>query len=583
MSQYPRISPVVSQHSLTWDGFPLFHVDAVSPDFSGKLFFVLGQGLGDHVNGFRVLQELHLRFPASRLIVYADRRWEELVKRFDGVEIRWFPKAMEVRSKEGTNDPYVLAHSEIRKEMSVFPEHSFIAYDHFPMADRHARGEATISATMRSIGLSPGATVRPFLPILETDLIWADSFLKMHELKSGQFAVVAPFTWPNKRWPKECFSQIIDQIYERFGLRSIIIAYPEMGSFENKGSFCAYDLTLGQIAGLLSRAGIYLGLDSGLSHMAAALDLPSIEIFIEKKVIPFEVRSCSPFFLYVIEGFFLEQTLPATEVVFSSISFAWEKRDNLADAIPVCPACLRKSQYVTSASQTDIDFMCVCGTTLKRRTKNKGVSTLNVQAVCGNAPFSASTNNIPMLIETGKDLVTSDDLLSCERLLEERLVPMIRVVLDVPAPSHSAIDHSPLSEKIMWSLDGILFWMERMGYRSISFTKSFHQQSGSSVAIDLVSVVSQGTPVLESLIIPWGAVSLKVRSMEQYLKFYSFEKWGRPPDLVGIVKSMISLGYKKDAVTAAWVAFRAQPVFRSFRWLLKSWWALWLKPTDRRL
>ena len=68
--------PLIPRKGLTWNGFPLFHIGHAGKEFSGSLYVVLGQGLGDHVNGFRILHELQGRFPVARFIVYADRRWE---------------------------------------------------------------------------------------------------------------------------------------------------------------------------------------------------------------------------------------------------------------------------------------------------------------------------------------------------------------------------------------------------------------------------------------------------------------------------------------------------------------------------
>ena len=575
------ISSIVPEHALTWEGFPLFHVADFPADFSGKLFFVLGQGLGDHINGFRVLHEIRRRFPKARLIVYADLRWEELVRRIEGIEIRWFPKALEVRSKEGTNDPYIVAHSEIRMDMDAAPGASFLAYAHFPMPDRHARGESTIQATMRSIGLSLGANFRPFLPVLESDLLWADHFLEKNGFQSGHYAVIAPFTWPNKRWPKEQFSEVIDLIRESLGLRSLIIAYPEMGEFKNEGAFCAYDLSLGQISGLLSRSGIYLGLDSGLSHMAAALELPSVEIFIEKKVIPFEVRACSQLFLYNIEGFFLEQSISTTESVFSSLSFLWKNRNNLSTAIPLCPACLCKAQYIAHGSEDVMDFMCVCGTTLSIPMRDHESAESSSEVALENDRALATRKTTRLRIGTESDLSLRSNLMMWEKRLEASpAIETVEVSFEIAQDSECRRSSQTTSSTIKWSMDGVFFWMGRMGYHPVSLKESQlgkrRNHLESLCFVPATSVLKQDS---QKFAIPWGSVSLNVRSIDQYLKWYSFEKWGKPPDLVGIVKSMSSLGYGRDALESAWVSFRANPVFRSFRWLLKACWSFYSKPS----
>ena len=572
------VSPLLPVHALRWDDFPLFHINDFPPEFSGKLFFVLGQGLGDHLNGFRALHEIHLRFPEARLIVYADSRWEALVRRVEGIEPRWFPKALDVRTKEGTKDPYVLAHREIRQEIDSAPASSFLAYDHFPMPDRHARGESTIQATLRSIGLSLGEKVRPFFSLDASDLSWADSFLEKNGFQPGNYAVIAPYTWENKRWPKDLFSITIDRIYRELGLRSLIIAYPEMGKFENEGSLCAYDLSLPQIGALLSRSGIYLGLDSGLSHMAAAMELPSLEIFIEKKVIPFEVRACSPFFLYNIEGFFLERSIPTTESVFSSLAFLWRNRNKLSTSVPLCPACCCKMQYILQSSESVMCFMCVCGMTLKTFIRDYQISESFTKEGSENLQALAIRNSTHLRIGTESDLSFLGNLIVWEKILEESsCLEMIEIFLQVPTGDESSGTSQTTSPEIKWSMDGVLYWMGRMGYIPASF-KGFRggDRRNTLKSLCFVPVKSEKKPVLLQFAIPWGGTSLNVMSIDQYLKWYSFERWGKPPDLVGIVKSMTSLGYGRDALESAWVAFRANPVFRSFRWLLKAFWAFYI-------
>ena len=566
-------SPLLPDHGLSWEGFPLFHIHDVPTDFSGKIFFVLGQGLGDHLNGFRAICEIRLRFPKAVLIVYADWRWEELVRRMDGAEIRWFPKALEVRSKEGTNNPYALAHSEIRKEMAATPASSFLGYDHFPMPDRHARGEATIQATLRTVGLSLGEHVRPFVPIKESDLLWADEFLKRNGLQSGSYAVIAPYTWENKRWPKDSFSITIDRIYRDLGLRSLVIAYPEMGIFENEGAICAYNLSLSQIAALLTHSGVYLGLDSGLSHMAAALDLPSLEIFIEKKVIPFEVRACSPFFLYNVESFFLEKQIPSPESVFVAMSFIWTNRDHFSSVIPLCPACCSRMQYVLKCSTEVIDFLCVCGTSLRIPNGDNVNPSLSSRADSLDDKGSVSGKNIHVSLDAGSDLSSVTSLISWEKRLEDSSdIETVDVYFEVSPEDRPGHASPPLSPRIQWRMDGIFNWMERMGYSPFSI-RDAHKE----LVIGFAPAASKVQSALFPLTVPWGETVLRVNSVDQYLKWYSFGSWGNPRDLVGIVKAMASLGYTRDALESAWVAFRADPGLRSFRWLLKSYWAFYFK------
>ena len=175
-------SPIIPSRPLRWFDIPLFHISFFSSEFSGRLYFIFGQGLGDHVNAFRVLIEIQKRFPQASFVIYADLSWQELVERLENVEIRWYPKAKDILSKEGTNNPYDSAREEVRKEISDLRGEAFLAYAHFPMPDRHARQGSTLEAIARTIGLDLGKNVRPYLPIHDADTQWAAAFLSKNGL-----------------------------------------------------------------------------------------------------------------------------------------------------------------------------------------------------------------------------------------------------------------------------------------------------------------------------------------------------------------------------------------------------------------
>ncbi|MGR9101157.1 MAG: glycosyltransferase family 9 protein, partial [Gammaproteobacteria bacterium] len=52
-------------------------------------------------------------------------------------------------------------------------------------------------------------------------------------------------------------------------------------SFDRKNAVVLSKLSLGEIAGLLSGAAGVVGVDTGLAHLAAALQIPSVTLYIE--------------------------------------------------------------------------------------------------------------------------------------------------------------------------------------------------------------------------------------------------------------------------------------------------------------
>ena len=546
---------LIPDYNLLWKGISLFHVEMVSTNFSGALFFVLGQGLGDHVNGFRILHEIMIRFPNAKFIVYADLRWKELVERIKGIEIRWYPKAKDVLSKEGTNNPYDPAHAEIRKEVEESQGKAFLAYAHFPMPDRHASRETTLEATARTIGLELKDKARPIVPLLQEDLVWAEFYLKKQGLEKGRYAVIAPYSWPNKMWGKENFSEVIDKIFKQFGLKTIVISYPEIGLFENEGAICAFDLSLGQIAGLMNFADFYVGLDSGPSHMAASFDLPMVAIFIEKRTIPFEVRPLSPWCLNVVESFFSSSSIPRVETVLESVAFLLGKKHS---HVNICPICGGLMNYVVTANDGLLRMMCACGTWCDHSVQEGIGEKENIN----NNFIDIMDKEKKVSFEFNSTFLTLAEYEVFGKWLRKEVPEKILITAFRQKPQGILIPDQLKKDQFQVSFDGLLIWLSRQGY----FLKHL-TYNDEKTFLSFEHGVGQWNKKFK---LPWGKVFLKT-TVDRYLRWFSFERWGNPETLVGIVKSQAELrvGYD-DMLGCSWTAFLSMPSLRSFRWVVKS-------------
>lgn len=555
------LTPTVPERPLSWKGVPLFHFELISNDFSGTLYFVLGQGLGDHVNGFRIVHEVKKRFSKAICIVYADMRWKEIVLRIEGIQIRWYPKAKDVISKTGTNNPYDSALETIRNEIKFADGQSFLAYAHFPLPDRHARHETTLESTARAIGLRLQSNARPFLPVLAADLLWAENYLAQHALKKGSFAIISPFSWPNKIWGKENFSKLIDLLLESLNLRTIVASYPEIGIFENEGVVCAFDLTLGQLAGLMSFAGLYVGLDSGPSHMAAFFDSPMVVIFIENRTIPFEVKPLSPQAIYIVESFFSQEPFPQVTTVFDAASLIFKSRQN---AIRNCPVCDLPMNYVVASNGHTIRMMCTCGLSLD-------LSINDAFAPCADQPSFSQSGLENGIVSLEKDLESLETFYQYNQALNDSTQKNLAFKISCYLGSdRKQIDCISVG-KLKLDLDSLIFWMEKKGYRPTAFNRLKEKCE--------VTFQKVGKPSVkpEWLWIPWGKIYI-YSTIERYLRWYSYSRWENVESLVGIVKSQAELGFdKKDMLACAWTAFRSNISVRSFRWVIKSFFMGYIK------
>ena len=152
------------------------------------------------------------------------------------------------------------------------------------------------------------------LRLPEASLISGRDFWVEHELKEGDRTVaIHPGSGsPVKNWNPKNFAQVADWASERS--RVLLIVGPaEDGGKEVKRAMkkanpiIANHPSLVQLAGILKSCTVYVGNDSGVTHLAAALGIPTIAIFGptdpavwgprgSQVTVIYEKESCSPCF-----------------------------------------------------------------------------------------------------------------------------------------------------------------------------------------------------------------------------------------------------------------------------------------------
>ncbi len=114
----------------------------------------------------------------------------------------------------------------------------------------------------------------------------AEALLAARGLRGGEFAVVVPGSvWATKRWPEDRFASLASRISSELGLRVLVTGGTEEAELCERvaaaggASSVAGELGLGATAALLARAGLFVGNDSGPTHVSMALDVPTVAIF----------------------------------------------------------------------------------------------------------------------------------------------------------------------------------------------------------------------------------------------------------------------------------------------------------------
>jgi len=142
--------------------------------------------------------------------------------------------------------------------------------------------------THQGWGLEVPASSRPALPLTPEEIDRAQRFLEQEGLTRAMVAVSPGASDDLKRWPVEHFARLCRYVVEDLGAGVLVFCGPgeakllhELGERTRDLSpiEIVQNLHLRPVAALLSRCRLYVGNDSGLMHLAAAVGTPVVTLF----------------------------------------------------------------------------------------------------------------------------------------------------------------------------------------------------------------------------------------------------------------------------------------------------------------
>jgi Glycosyltransferase family 9 (heptosyltransferase) len=128
-------------------------------------------------------------------------------------------------------------------------------------------------------------TTEPLVELAADALLWCDNFVRCTEIGRAPFLVMAPGSGSQgKNWPEVHYLHVAHWWREQFGGKVVAVIGPveaERHGFEHLSSCCqvASGLDLAQLAALIARCDVYVGNDSGVSHLAAAVGARTVALF----------------------------------------------------------------------------------------------------------------------------------------------------------------------------------------------------------------------------------------------------------------------------------------------------------------
>ncbi|MFH0764442.1 MAG: lipopolysaccharide heptosyltransferase II [Candidatus Omnitrophota bacterium] len=140
----------------------------------------------------------------------------------------------------------------------------------------------------RSAGIRPGSVSYEFF-VKDSDRIFAEKLLRSNGIDAkDKVVVLCPGgNWDPKRWPKENFAHLADELAGEFGVKTVIsgtvreagLAEEIAGMMKHAPVIICGKTTLKQLAAVFEKASLVIANDTGTMHLAVAMKARTIALF----------------------------------------------------------------------------------------------------------------------------------------------------------------------------------------------------------------------------------------------------------------------------------------------------------------
>lgn len=136
--------------------------------------------------------------------------------------------------------------------------------------------------------------IKPKIEIEKDDLLKAKVILKRAGVKKN-FAVIFPSASDKrKKWKAENFSEVADKLHKKLGFQIVLATASDnveyvknVAKLMRTKAVILEPMPLPVLAAALSLARVYIGMDTGPTHLAAAVGCPTVSIFTSGRVYNF--------------------------------------------------------------------------------------------------------------------------------------------------------------------------------------------------------------------------------------------------------------------------------------------------------
>ncbi|RUS67886.1 Lipopolysaccharide heptosyltransferase 1 [Saezia sanguinis] len=301
----------------------MFEVQIVTADFStapSKILVIRSSAIGDIVFASPFAAALRRTYPQARiawlvepgidellranphideLILWPKKEWQSLWKqrRYGTLfkTVRAFGKMLKSHRFNWVIDLQSLLKSGVLAWMTRAPRRiglGSIEGSQYLMTEVIPKGGdiERISSEYLYAAQQLGLDTKDFIPELylpQAAQQRAQELLHAYGLEPGKYAVMAPFTTrPQKHWFEDAWQELIMLLKQQHGITSVILGGPDNQEAAERlisqtpGTISlAGKTSITETAALVQSAGLLVGVDTGVTHMAIAFNTPAVILF----------------------------------------------------------------------------------------------------------------------------------------------------------------------------------------------------------------------------------------------------------------------------------------------------------------
>mgnify|MGYP005836315519 CR=1 FL=1 len=185
---------------------------------------------------------------------------------------------------------YLSGHTAVAQRVAAACGARVIVWPPLPSAGTRVTVAWHLQGALAELGLIPRADP-PCVILLADDIAFAERYWQEHGLpRSAGTPVIALHPGSGsarKNWPAVRYAALATHLHQHYGAHILAVAGPadeavvrEMRhAWQNTPLTLAQNLTLPEVAALLARCHCFIGNDSGIAHLAAALGVPTVALF----------------------------------------------------------------------------------------------------------------------------------------------------------------------------------------------------------------------------------------------------------------------------------------------------------------